>query len=167
MSKATKALPEPKLQSKAAPVGSVAASLAALYIEYRRWKSVMDSEPVNSDRYCEAVDKMFPIEEKIMTFPATVPTSTLGDLILIARVALDQMNSDPTLSTPWDDFVLYLVPTILRLDGEADVKAIDLWLYSLKTGGRGAGEDRPAPVKQVRRAPMTASLVRRSWKSVV
>ena len=86
-SKAKKHVPELNQQSKAAPVGAVAVSLAALYIEYRRWKSVMESEPVNSDRYCDAVDKMQPIEEKIMTFPSTVPTSTLGDLILMARVA--------------------------------------------------------------------------------
>ena len=150
-SKAKKHVNEPKQQSKAGPVGSVAVSLAALYIEYRRFKNVMDRNPVNSDRYCEAVDQMQPIEEKIMTFPSTVPTSTLGDLILMARVAWDQMNADPNLPTPWDDFVLYLVPAILRLDAETDVNALDLWLYSLKTGERSADEHRPAPpVKQVK-----------------
>jgi hypothetical protein len=147
-SKAKKALTESKRQSKpetANPSG--AANLAALYAAYLRWKSVRDSEPANSDRYCEAVDRMFPIETEIMEFPSTVPTSTLGDVLIMARVAWDQMNDDPEEPTPWDNFVLYLAPAILRLDAEADERAIDLWLYSLATGERKADKSGAAPAK--------------------
>jgi hypothetical protein len=42
------------------------------------------------------------------------------------------MTNDPDCPTPWDDFVLYLVPAILRLDGQADQVALDKWVGDLR-----------------------------------
>ena len=74
--------------------------------------------------YEALLDRIIPLEAEIMTFPAR----TIGEVIILARLAWVQMTHDPNCPTPFDAFVKYLVPAILRLDAEADQSALDRWL---------------------------------------
>lgn len=77
--------------------------------------------------YEELLDRIIPLEVEIMTFPAR----TLGEVVILARLAWSQMTHDPNEPRPWDAFVQYLVPAVLRLDDEADLSALDAWLVRL------------------------------------
>lgn len=70
-------------------------------------------EKTDFDRHCAAIDARHPIEEQIMTFP----TRSLGDVIILAKLALYQMTEDPTVELPWDDFIKHLVSAVLNLEG--------------------------------------------------
>ena len=77
--------------------------------------------------YEALLDRIIPIEVEIMTFPAR----TFGEVVILARLAWEQMTRDPGCPTPFDAFVKYLVPAVLRLDVEADQAALDKWLADL------------------------------------
>jgi hypothetical protein len=75
----------------------------------------------------ELMDAEIEAEAAIMRFPAR----TFDEVMIVARLAWSQMTADPDEPHPFDDFVLYLVPAILRLDKQTDQASLDKWLSDL------------------------------------
>lgn len=100
-----------------------------LEADYAMCPAVPESGLVEAGRACdEMMDAEMEAEAEIMAFPAR----TLGEVIILARLGWSQMTADPDLPDPFDDFVRFFVPAVLRLDGETDQTAIDKWLSDLR-----------------------------------